>query len=1446
MSHHADLSRAYYDSFKIIPNKNWKQFARTALQLDDQILDNIEYDYSNNINEQKIQMCKEWERQRKPLSVQMYNELVDKFKSDDLPVGSQCSFAQYDSIILIFDAKVLPQAEKAKQKLVEKCKDVQLLSCKGKLEDITETLNTVRKFTYRIFILTGPFQSNNLECFMELLKQQCEQQRNLFIARRLTAVHPEIADLPLRIVEKGMSAEEFCRIIFNFLEENLAKDLSTCQTFTGNDDTPVSHQQIGKPNLHIPEDENEINPVETIDASLFEACAKELASVGFPDCQYDPKHAYILVIGPVRENDPDLQCLVKIPWIRVFDFDPKSRVFGLLSNVEDYLRNRRYYTTTDTKDKVVPPVDKTTDWVFINGYCDSDDVEFRSGTDISDKLVFEHCDSLVKYCVMRKIPKIIVLWYPSNNNFDDSLDNFLGCMKHHFKSHLNSFPCIICVRSKPHKHSGFGHMVKRLKLETNLLVMPLNYICQWIKNSDNDDTPTFESKTLPQFSQIKGEKSSFRLTDKNFKWLSVCFDVLASNEAGSETNNVDLEGEDFLKGGKLRWEIIGTGKYDAERDILQDTVKLVKKQYIETGKSGIITIFHPPGGGGTTFARRVLWELRKEAPCLELFSLEISIDEVKNRLTFIRIETHLPAVLLVDGNSLQDVKTLLEYCRYEKVVIIHVQRFYSSFKNYTKKKKNIIFLPEHVSKTEAQFLHNIFSTVKPDARVLLKKLTDDVGENKSHCMFEYGLTAYDSEYRGVKSYVHGNLQIHPTTALENWHRILTYLSLAHYYGHCGLPCKIFANLLCKSNEQAVTLDDLPHQAKKLVIENSDGEWRITYYIVAKEILEQVLVKRQSPEYDSKERTLSHDARHGLCQIAVNFIRFVKENLISTWSSDLPTHIEEILTSILIKRNYKDAGENDEFGSKSKYSRLIKDTPTDDHKRCILENLVECFPANAEFHAHLGRFYGITKQFEKAEECFLKAFTVRNEEKKNKSDGHTNSGDPVLHRIHSMYGFYLNVQVKNEISEHKFTKQSVKTVLEKAEKAVKHFQASKNHYQKGCNPTYVYIGEIKVRLLLAEFAHALSSGNIANLQREEEPFCLLANFTLESFSHCDQLLVQCMYHAEEHNIPQDELDFCINNFNTFFKNAEMALRRWVGNDKTVHSKKCHVAILKMHLTEKKGVSSRFQIYEDVDKLQYLKQLIQLYEGIFTDAQQRDMEHHLISNYMIEWLQAIRHPLFNESDYALAQVNSRVENWNSKKERGSLATFYNYVLTTLLAINGLRGEVANAYSEISCRLKEKMKDCSIPLPLMDRTAEWLANHESTQSIRNIIHRNLLGEWDGKFWKKEKAARLKVCKGRISTCKIWYGHIVLDGGHRPEITLFFNPQRYGFSGSDSKQKQRVEFYVGFNPNHGAEAYQVSVLEKHICLKCKTPTEISKLGKEQEQWKGQCPKCENEVRPK
>lgn len=122
---------------------------------------------------------------------------------------------------------------------------------------------------------------------------------------------------------------------------------------------------------------------------------------------------------------------------------------------------------------------------------------------------------------------------------------------------------------------------------------------------------------------------------------------------------------EFFKGASVTWWNLWFGEdHVLKRCIhtrLLEMVKLAcsKSDNEDQGKISIVKLYHQPGAGGTTSAKQILWELRKEYRCAVVKRISNLTCEQINRLrTFNEQDSPKPPIVLIDNGDEDKVLTL--------------------------------------------------------------------------------------------------------------------------------------------------------------------------------------------------------------------------------------------------------------------------------------------------------------------------------------------------------------------------------------------------------------------------------------------------------------------------------------------------------------------------------------------------------------------------------------------------------------------------------------------------------------------------------------------------------------------------------------------------------------------------------------------------------------------
>ncbi|XP_033763276.1 uncharacterized protein LOC117344560 [Pecten maximus] len=1148
---------------------------------------------------------------------------------------------------------------------------------------------------------------------------------------------------------------------------------------------------------------------------------------------------YVLFVC-FREKMKYLDCLGLVPWLAVFDFDEESRSTGLLTVLEERVKKRRALYTCTWKDSAKFS-DYCTEWCMIRGSVQ------EAGS---------------------KTPRDSREWF---RTVKANLDQ-------HFKAmavFTETYTTVKCIIVLPEDEETLQCMHKAmLKLEEHIEPAPTVIVCDpqmitrvstpWIYKAMHVDFKlrcNFQEfcKALSHTSlvdDLKQMKTIYRLPtsddtnnpgfDESFvSSLRENLEVLYLDYPRSRPVDLDElkeEGDKFLKGGTLRWFAYyecNAGHFDAERDIMESIVKRVKEKFLEPFRSGVIKLYHAPGSGGTTLMQRVLWELRKLSPCAQVkIHPTISVQDLAHDLESLFEKTHLPLVLLIDGGEDKLSKQLSKLLGHVSIVILQVKR-YPHHISMTEHPNNKFFLKGQVSEKEAsgismKFMEKCDNDAKKDS---LQQLVEDVHQGNHHSVYEFGLTTFLEEYHGIASYVRGYLQLesNPTKNLEPWQEILGFLSMAYYYGQTSMPCQYFAAMLGKQPNYDVDLSDFPHFVQELVVpcEGRKNNIRICHYIIAKGILDQILTWPQTYDEPTTEIGLSIHAKSKL----VNFAnRFIEESKKKTGRTSTRTNtVIETLSRTFLHRDYKDVGEGEISMRKRTFSTLLEDIPCKPpytERIKVIQKLVNAFPENPNFRAHLGRIYTICQPDEEeiARQCFEKALELCQKETKGKQIDDINEGMKItLMHIYHMYGMhYLRCvdRFTGRFGEKPVKKTSkdqypsrIEYIITMATCACGHFTKRREITPTGSEEGYGYIGEITVRLLVCNFIAknfpkgTSNFGEYLQMAEGTSP----GQFVIESITEIAELFMEC-YSAVDGSELDQEYFRNINMYNTLFNNHIPTLG-YISKPEDISARCFRAAAIKL----KYGKDDNLGVLQKITSKVDIEELVKIYEDCFEEILSAGIidKRRVLEMCYKEWIHAIRHGLFPQN-YKQDDVLLKIRQWN-RFLQSPMSKFYLFCTLSIIGIgtDGTRGNVDHLQEAIEIR--EELQKMYFPKPRLPR--EWLGKGDGIKALVPVS--GFLGQIEERNVKGESnMSRLAFLKGTI--CRPnrlrQTGFIDLDlGENLCKLKVFFVPIRTeGKLFGQSYAGERVEFTLTFTTTNGYEAYNVSLLKKILCTDCDSYLEI------------------------
>ena len=1161
----------------------------------------------------------------------------------------------------------------------------------------------------------------------------------------------------------------------------------------------------------------------------------------------DFKCGHLILVADHVEPNVNIQSIGLVPWTFVFDFDPKSRSKGLLSQVETVLKTNRSFHINTWQDKC-SITDQSTHWVFLKGTNEQPDSkteqEFakwkkqtRSG--------LEHIVEQLKKFGQSYTDYYVVIFWPNNDNMALHVKHLIGELE---EMDNCNFVIVVDKQSKRQEStdSVLMSLLRELPTENQPVIIDLHTdnICLAINRLFVQ--PLSDRKS--RFSLPTHDSTPLDITDHQAQWLKEDLEVLYDSSPYDYENSLkklQKQSDDFYRGGNwpwYMWYITGAGHVDVERDIMKDVIESLRKCYIDVYKSGRVTICHAPGSGGTTLAQRILWELRKLTPCAQV-KLRTGSSDVASRITFLYEKTRRPLLLLLDGEDEQRVELLMRDLRGLCCVILYVRR-YTYPMDDKKNSHNRFWLKMFVSKEEAtKIAYKYLQQCDKDSKKkAIERLQKDIERKHSvHAIFEFGLATYRHEYKGIESYVKGFLQFEDISSskLLPWQHALAILSLVYYYGQMAMPCKFFSEML--SSECLLRPDDFPPEMHALIVKDAnDGRTnmvRISHYLVAKEVLEQVL-SRPRPRGE-RSRELCETAKRKLEPFAIDFIK-----LAGLRATGEPSNMmSKIMTRTFICRDNKAAGETDLAypirKRKATFAPILHDVcfqPPYTERFRILEELTKSFPREAQFQAHLGRLYSLCRpENEKAAEtCFQTALEICKEEINGISAEYMPYtmrltlmhiyhmyGNMFLTRVSKYTGKYLGDKPRRMVSDEKF-EQVTPILFQMVRMACEYFTKCRDVTPEGLEDDYGFISEITIRLMFCDFVYRKNSkGDIyefMNLYEDHE----VAGFIEECISTIEGLILECLSVVDPGKI-ETELMNCQTWFASLFR-IDHPGRIICRTHDSIKSRRIHIAARKL-LYEKKKM---FGVLEEVTKTSDIQFIVKEYEKNFVDIHDNGIEcsRQAIDLDYREWIFAIRHKLLC-LEYSLEDVLKHVRRWHEEVKTPN-SRFYLFILCSLLGF-GSCDMTGNTQLLIEAKqIKEEMLKQAKYIAKPKYPREWLGIGQGirrltpgTRFFGAIEGRDIKGNFDN------DAVETKIGTIVGPNDKPASGYISLDLGEDNVVgvSVFYVPVRSDMKGP-SFAGARVEFYLGFSMAHGYEAYNVRQIKTVKCKVCGRYNELHRTA--------------------
>jgi hypothetical protein len=375
--------------------------------------------------------------------------------------------------------------------------------------------------------------------------------------------------------------------------------------------------------------------------------------------------------------------------------------------------------------------------------------------------------------------------------------------------------------------------IKNLVAEGEYFRLSTEYFAASIGNLIASQHPTAQILLPTGVERHPSSTNIIEISDAN--WIDENFSIIHLNIGQKEDPDIPIS--QFYRGGSIDWFGLSIDK-DVRRTMTEDLQKDILDD-LESRSTVRYSLYHSPGGGGTTVARRIAWNIHRSYPVLVMKRYNA---EAISCIEHIYQKTQRSVLIIVDrtvGLTSEMLEAFYNDLRYRHlpVVLLILARGYS-IENSGRRRRH---LSETLDSVECQRFFDAYKDQAPQKLDQLMTLsnTDGLGYSKKLATpFYFGLVAFEKEFQQLDSYISEKLENANSLQRET----MLYLALAKIYSKQVIPAQYFGKLFGLAGESAVSLQTLLSrgQHKLLIFDPEDNAWEVSHYLIAEEIRNQIL------------------------------------------------------------------------------------------------------------------------------------------------------------------------------------------------------------------------------------------------------------------------------------------------------------------------------------------------------------------------------------------------------------------------------------------------------------------------------------------------------------------------------------------------------------------------------------------------------------------------------
>lgn len=906
-------------------------------------------------------------------------------------------------------------------------------------------------------------------------------------------------------------------------------------------------------------------------------------------------------------------------------------------------------------------------------------------------------------------------------------------------------------------------------------------------NQDNKFTSGMIKREIPSESGKRAMLDENFVTELGDSFDTIFIDIDQEDELDSEKCSRVA----FYKGAQ---EISWYGLRE-HFDVIQPEQKKIEEKITQDMKDRgrlLRKVYYVPGIGGTTLMRRLAWEFRERYPTLILNRLN---EQTGKNLQKIYDITHCPILIFADNNFIEfdEVKNLqMELKRMGfAFVICYFQR---KLKGICDENEGSIYTIVHdFGMREAKQMQSKLKEILGDGDIkeAFNERVKESGDS-DRLPFVLSMYAFDKDFKGIKPYIANFLE----KMNDQLKKILFALSLADY-GNVSIDMQYFMDLFNDESADEFLLEESPGINELVRVEDISGKsvMRIRYHLFGEEILKQLSNGKNATEISFLE-------------LVDNILVFIEDSRSNKFNINQDTL--NLLRSLFITRKADVNAERPVFSplimklrEEHRISFIEGYDPSNDAIVRIFNKLVEVYPEEPHFTAHLARFYFyIDKNYEKGFHNINSAIELSETE-----SGHV---DPLLYHMKAMgYSSRITNIYKKDILRN-FRDDPQYDISEMKERIQEDAESAFNYFKmvRDSNIGVAgHVSEINLCIQIADLAKSLLD--------EEEDFneYLVSDngkWAMQYIDRAETLWDECKQLASDS--AYEDLDGIEERLYSLTSSIEESIEIWKRYIISAGNRNCTQA---RRILARSYLKAADQTLNSETKKNFYAKVVQLMEDNIAEENQH------VGNIRI-WFDSIKRIEVENQDQLIQDAVIKLNRWVSLTDSVD-AHYYRFILKFIQAIDGstlAEGELPKLLRELKQKAASKYNR-TIPQHWFSKCGRGI----NALVTNNRNRRNSIPE-------DEMAEMLFPFIGRISNNYVNDSHAYINW-HGVEV--YFNPSATKGEIGKVNIGQRVRFGLGFSYD-GPRAYNSSIkllgkdefvetkreIESGIAIKCEVTKNV------------------------